>query len=228
MKIKRALGLLACATALLLAAGCGQNEGPAGKRASNNQNNVQRILEQGISDAGSTDETDSDIPEQDAPAADAAEEPQSITQEETPSPVPTSESVAEIPSQVPASEAVADPSTASAKDDVDLTALSSTMVYSEVYNMMTHPEDYIGKTVKMSGAYSIYHDESTDKYYHACIISDATACCSQGIEFELTEDYTYPDDYPEEGGQICVSGTFDTYREGEYKYCTLRDAKILG
>ena len=58
--------------------------------------------------------------------------------------------------------------------DVDLTALSSTMVYSEVYNMMTSPEDYIGKTVKMKGMYSVYHDESTDKYCFACIIKDAT------------------------------------------------------
>ena len=36
--------------------------------------------------------------------------------------------------------------------DVDLTKLSSTMVYSEVYNMMYTPDDYIGKTVKMKGA----------------------------------------------------------------------------
>ncbi len=35
--------------------------------------------------------------------------------------------------------------------DVDLTKLSSTMVYSEVYNMMYTPDDYIGKTVKMNG-----------------------------------------------------------------------------
>jgi hypothetical protein len=94
--------------------------------------------------------------------------------------------------------------------DVDLTALSSTMVYSEVYNMMTDPGSYIGKTVKMSGVYAVYYDEGTGKYYHACIISDATACCSQGIEFELKSGYSYPDDYPAEGGQICVTGTFDT------------------
>lgn len=31
--------------------------------------------------------------------------------------------------------------------DVDLTKLSSTMVYSKVYNMMFTPENYIGKTV---------------------------------------------------------------------------------
>ena len=111
--------------------------------------------------------------------------------------------------------------------DIDLTALSSTMVYSEVYNMMVTPEDYIGKTVKMEGLFSMFHDESTGKYYFACIIMDATACCSQGIEFELEGDHKYPDDYPEPGEEVCVVGTFDTYKEGDYTYCTLRNARML-
>ena len=113
-----------------------------------------------------------------------------------------------------------------AEADVDLTALSSTMVYSEVYNMMYYPENYIGKTVKMKGMYAGYHDESTDKYYHACIIQDATACCAQGIEFEPTDDYRYPDDYPAEGQEVCVTGVFDKYKEGENIYCTLRNARL--
>ncbi len=111
--------------------------------------------------------------------------------------------------------------------DVDLTQLSSTMVYSEVYNMVFYPENYIGKTVKMSGSYMVFHDEGTDKYYHACIISDATACCAQGIEFELAGEPGYPDDYPELGAPVCVVGVFDIYREGEEKFCTLRDARIV-
>ena len=110
--------------------------------------------------------------------------------------------------------------------DVDLTVLSSTMVYSEVYNMVVYPEDYIGKTVKMKGQFAFYLDESTGKYYFACIIADATACCSQGIEFELKGDYVYPDDYPEPGTEICVVGVFDTYSEGDYLYCTLRNARF--
>ena len=63
--------------------------------------------------------------------------------------------------------------------DIDLTALSSTMVYSEVYNMMTAPSDYIGKNVKMKGAFSYYQDPNTGNEYYACIIQDATACCAQ-------------------------------------------------
>ncbi|MCR5010715.1 MAG: hypothetical protein K6A72_00030 [Lachnospiraceae bacterium] len=110
--------------------------------------------------------------------------------------------------------------------DIDLTVLSSTMVYSEVYNMMITPEDYVGKTIKMEGIYSVYYDEVSDKYYFACIIMDATACCSQGIEFMLGDDYRYPEDYPEEGSFICVEGVFDTYTEGENMYCTLRNAEL--
>ena len=111
--------------------------------------------------------------------------------------------------------------------DVDLTTLSSIIVYSEVYNMMLYPDDYIGKTVKMEGAFAKYYDEATDKTYYACVIADATACCSQGLEFEPTEDYVYPDDYPADGENVCVIGVFDTYEEGDYYYCTLRNAKML-
>ncbi len=111
--------------------------------------------------------------------------------------------------------------------DIDLTALSSTMVYSEVYNMMAVPEDFIGKTIKMEGIFSSFHDDQTGKDYFACIIQDATACCAQGIEFELEGEHKYPDDYPEVGGDVCVVGVFDTYTEGEYTYCTLRNAKMM-
>ncbi len=130
-------------------------------------------------------------------------------------------------------EPVIEPDTSSKTDDdsvsvdVDLTALSSTMVYSEVYNMVTAPENYIGKTVKMDGLFAHYHDAATNNDYFACIIQDATACCAQGIEFVLTDDYTYPDDYPEIDDFIRVVGVFDTYREGDYTYCTLRNAKLL-
>ncbi|MCR5238419.1 MAG: hypothetical protein K6E34_14605 [Lachnospiraceae bacterium] len=110
--------------------------------------------------------------------------------------------------------------------DVDLTVLSSTMVYSEVYNMMVSPDNYKGKTVKMKGQFVPYFDESTGKHYFACYISDATACCSQGMEFILTDEYSYPEDYPQEGDTICVVGTFDTYMEGENMYCTLRNAVL--
>ena len=111
--------------------------------------------------------------------------------------------------------------------DVDLTTMSSILVYSEVYNMVFYPEKYVGKTVRMKGTNSVYYDEAQGKYYFACFISDATACCSQGIEYQLKEEYAIPDDYPEDGVDVCVEGLFDTYYEGDYLYCTLRDAVLI-
>ncbi len=111
--------------------------------------------------------------------------------------------------------------------DVDLTQLSSTMVYSEVFSMMMAPEDYVGKTVKMTGLYSYFHDELTDKDYSACVVQDATACCAQGIEFVLTDDYHYPEDYPEIDEEITVTGVFSLYTEGEYTFFTLKNAELL-
>lgn len=114
--------------------------------------------------------------------------------------------------------------------DVDLTQLSSTMVYSEVYAMMYEPEQYMGKTIKMNGLFSAF-EGITGQIYYSCIVQDATACCAQGLEFELNSSYTCPDDYPEPGAEITVVGTFDTFQEeyngSSYLYIILRDAELV-
>ncbi|MBR6020356.1 MAG: hypothetical protein IK055_09100 [Lachnospiraceae bacterium] len=110
--------------------------------------------------------------------------------------------------------------------DVDLTVMTATMVYAEVYNMLVSPESYIGKKVKMQGAFNVYIDTETDAHYYLCVIKDATACCAQGLEFVLAGSHSYPGDYPELGTEITVIGEFDTYVEGDTMYCTLRNATM--
>ena len=129
------------------------------------------------------------------------------------------------------------PETAPSKDTaestfVDLTALSSTMVYAEVFAMMSSPEDYVGKTVKMQGIFSkgqLYAAGSLNDggTVFACVIQDATACCAQGIPFELAGDYTYPQDYPELGDTITVVGTFEIHEQEGMEFCRLRDAELV-
>ena len=133
----------------------------------------------------------------------------------------------ELTADLPAAEGVGSASeeAKSGGFDVDLTLMSSTMVYSEVYNMMAMPDDYVGKTVRMKGTFAAYPGE--DRNYYVCFIADAAACCQQGMEFVLDGEYVYPDDYPAEGTEITVSGVFDTYYEGEYmRYCQLIDARM--
>lgn len=118
------------------------------------------------------------------------------------------------------------------KVDVDLTVLSSTMVYSEVYNMLYNdPAHYLGKTVKARGEFSIYQLVTDgvlqpDPVSYACIISDAAACCAEGMEFVLEGDYTYPDDYPELGTEITVIGEFQSYEENGMTWYHLVNARL--
>lgn len=113
--------------------------------------------------------------------------------------------------------------------DYDLTQMSSDMVYATVYQMMVAPKEYEGKTFRIDGKFYAAYYKPAKKYYFYCVIQDATACCSQGMEF-VWEDgsHSYPDEYPKDNAKIVVEGTFETYREKGDKnlYCRLADATL--
>jgi len=114
--------------------------------------------------------------------------------------------------------------------DVDLTALSSTLVYAEVYNIMTTPGDYEGKTIKVGGLYQANYYEPTQQYYQCVIIADATACCQQGLEFLWSGKHKYPDDYPQDGTPIELTGVFESYEElgNTYYRLAVDEVTVLG
>lgn len=113
--------------------------------------------------------------------------------------------------------------------EVDLTALSSTMVYAEVYNMMMEPESYVGKTVKVRGQYYANYYEPTQQYYHFLIIADATACCEQGLEFIWLGEHDYPEDYPKDQTEIEITGAFRPYDEDGHTFYHIEadDVRVL-
>ena len=110
--------------------------------------------------------------------------------------------------------------------DLDLSVLSGTVVYAQVYNLCYEPEAYLGKIIRMAGYYSAYEDTEKDVVYHACVIPDATACCAQGIEFVLAGEHSWPEDYPEEATDIIVTGRLETYEEDGYMFLHLVDATV--
>ena len=110
------------------------------------------------------------------------------------------------------------------KIDVDLNNLNANVVYSQVFLMMTEPDKFIGKRIRMSGQFNVYAAQEGNPSgvteYYAIIIADAQACCQQGIEF-VWPGHTYPEGFPEVKSNASVTGIFDVYEENGKKYCRL-------
>lgn len=136
----------------------------------------------------------------------------------------TVQSVLSQPSKPPASKSAAKGGGAI---DIDLTRMSGPMVYSQVYELVTNPLRYRGKTIRMSGTYATFTSDETGKRYHACLISDAMACCQQGLEFAATNAVSYPKDFPKPGYPITVQGEFATYKEYGRRFAVITNAVIL-
>ena len=129
-------------------------------------------------------------------------------------------------SSLPPKPTVAVPDASNGKYDVDLTGLESNMVYAQVYDMVFGETDYEGKTVRAKGTFDCYEDPRTNQRYYAVLISDAAACCAQGLEFVLSGEHQYPDDYPEIGAEIVIHGTFHSYEDATGAYVQLNDAAL--
>ena len=207
--MKQALLILAVALYLVSLCACGDQK--IQSKSKQGSATRQVVQEQMANVTGETTVPPTAIPEQ-QPASDETTPETSIPESE----------------QMQPAEALPDyePAQASGEPDVDLTTLSSTMVYSEVYNMMYEPDRYLGKRIKMNGRFAVYENPNTGAVYTACIIMDATACCSQGLEFVLAGEHSYPADYPEPGTEITVVGTFQTYEENGYVDYHLVDAEM--
>ena len=219
--MKRNLTIILLIALMLSLVSCG-GSGASGRTGSGSPS-VSDVLESGMA---SEDAGQDDAP-QDAETEAPAEETAAVPgEEEEDQQTADPEGVSE---DAPAVSEDENPQTASSEEavDIDLTAMSSTMVFSEVSAMLAEPDSFLGKTVRMAGQFAIYEDPSTGNIYFACIVQDATACCSNGIEFTLEGEPEYPQGYPELGSEITVTGTFDKYEENGFYYITLRNAHLI-
>lgn len=196
--MKKKLFLIAITVMLCILTACGNNTDTSQRTPSTNSKTVQDVLNEQMIQETAAPETPSQ--------QERISEPEPIIEPAAPS----------ITEEIkPVENIVYD------NIDIDLTQMSSTLVYSEVYNMISNPSAYEGKVVKMSGMYT--YAEGGTQIYHACIIADATACCQQGMEFVPTDINFVA---PEVGTQITVTGTFTIYYEGANMYVTLKDAIV--
>ncbi|MCR4663266.1 MAG: hypothetical protein K5622_05205 [Endomicrobiaceae bacterium] len=104
---------------------------------------------------------------------------------------------------------------------IDLTKMSKIMVYSSLFNIVSDYKNYVGKEIILSGNFTRYCDEETNKVYYVCLIQDATACCMTGINFVPDKKYLYPEDFPKENAKITIRGTLETFEEDGNTFCQL-------
>jgi len=102
------------------------------------------------------------------------------------------------------------------KDFIDLTALSETLRSAELTNISSYPAQYEGKTIKLGGVYQAQLYGPGQEYWHYILVMDAAACCAQGLEFIWNGDHTYPDDYPQDGTPIVLTGVYESDEEMGY------------
>ena len=108
--------------------------------------------------------------------------------------------------------------------DIDLSKMGATMAFSVLYDIKQYPDKYLGKRVRVSGTFAVAEGEGIN--YYACRISDANACCVQGIEFVPASGVSFPEDFPARGEQITVVGTFDLHEDGDNKFYELTDTVV--
>ena len=227
--LKRFIVLISVLGMVLAVTGCSGNSQAAGSRL-NTENAVDKVLNQ---------KTDSADQERDGkPETETTTETKTTTETEATTETKTTTDI----EPASATEATSEPTYGQVMNgdssviaqyksegvDVDLTLMGSDLVYATVYQMMSKPEEYEGKTIRIEGKYYASYYPITDKYYNYCLIADALACCSQGLEFELGGGAVYPDDYPADQSEVIVTGVFETYTEetGQtFYYCRLKDAK---
>ncbi len=114
-------------------------------------------------------------------------------------------------------------STSSTSDvDIDLTTLSSSMVYAQVYDFLANPTDYEGKSIRVEGEFVSQYYDVTDMTYYFVIVNDATGCCPQGLEFFPSTDI----ELPQSGTTISIVGEFVSYDENGNNYYRI-DADTL-
>ena len=222
--IKRIMALILVLGMILTVTGCSGGDSQTMGSRLNTENAVDKVLNQ---------KTDSVYQEEDRKSeTEPATEMETTTETESAT-EPESASATESTSEPTYGQVVNGDSSVIAQYksegvDVDLTLMGKDLIYATVYQMMSKPEEYEGKTIRIEGKYYASYYPITDKYYNYCLIADALACCSQGLEFELGGDAVYPDDYPADQSQVIVTGVFETYTEeaGQtFYYCRLKDAK---
>lgn len=110
--------------------------------------------------------------------------------------------------------------------DTDLSSLDANMAYAALVDISSSAYDHEGEIIRITGRFNWYTDEETGEKQYGCVVSDATACCTQGIYFVPADSKYVPEKTLGENQQITVTGKFDVAQGSNYEYYRLVNSVI--
>ncbi|MBO4547996.1 MAG: hypothetical protein J5758_02155 [Abditibacteriota bacterium] len=211
--MKYCMIILFCVAVAACAAGCSNDAQPTAKRPAVSGSaapTVSDLMKQG---ADREKQPGQNGPSKAAAKASAAEKPAS---QPAPPEKPDQKGQPEAAAKASAADKPASQSKAPAikKPDIDMTTVSKTMVYSELIRVLGAPSDYLGKSIRIKGTFGIGYDTDLAGNRYYCTVTDATACCSMGLEFVPDDDLSFPSDFPYVGHTFTVTGVLEQYKNG--------------
>jgi len=97
----------------------------------------------------------------------------------------------------------------------DIVEIKDKMFLTQVTDVYTNPNDYMGKTIKYEGIFDIFEiPEKSLKYYS--VIRYGPGCCGDdgNVGFEVKWD----GEYPKQNDWVEATGVLEEYKEGSYMY----------
>ena len=113
---------------------------------------------------------------------------------------------------------------------LDLTAMSETLRSAEMTRITSNPERYMGRPIKVRGAYDAMFFDEAEKYLHVVIITEGDGCCPpEGFEFRWGEDNVFPDGMPNSGSTIEMVGVLGRHNDlgSTLYYLAVDDVAVL-
>ena len=109
---------------------------------------------------------------------------------------------------------------------VDLSNMSDLMIYGMMFDVVSKPQDYEGKRMRLVGVYSPFKNPDTGEMEHTLIFYDITYCCEVELRVYMKDEYQYPKDFPRDGEKMTVTGTLRVEGEGKKAVCWLEDGAM--
>ena len=112
--------------------------------------------------------------------------------------------------------------------DIDLTKMSKTMLFAVVLDIRSRPEQYLGKSVRMTGKFAIIQgvdaqgQPDPDKIFYNCVIPGAQS----SLEFGVAGELYYPEDFPDLESTITVEGVYEKYEDNGKVYYRVGQSEI--